>query len=131
MNNQKQELHNPIDSPLLHRECIRALASHRLSAPTNQELLQQVVGPGGTPSGYLYGCFTVSLGVRAALQFIGSRTDGFSSILDFGCGSGRVIRWFLDLLPNARLHGSDISESTISWCRENLEFGTFRSEEHT
>lgn len=48
------------------------------------------------------------------------------SLLDFGCGCGRVIR---HLQPYARmgttLWGSDVDEDAIRWCRENLTFARF------
>lgn len=41
-------------------------------------------------------------------------------VLDFGCGSGRVLRHFLDEARVAELHGSDIDAASIEWLRENL-----------
>jgi SAM-dependent methyltransferase len=41
-------------------------------------------------------------------------------ILDFGCGSGRVIRRFLDVADVAELHGCDIDASCIEWVKSNL-----------
>jgi ubiquinone/menaquinone biosynthesis C-methylase UbiE len=40
--------------------------------------------------------------------------------LDFGCGSGRLLRQFLDEARVAELHGSDISEEMVAWVRGNL-----------
>ncbi|MCI0442759.1 class I SAM-dependent methyltransferase [bacterium] len=48
----------------------------------------------------------------------------FSSILDFGCGCGRVIRWMKNL-THAELYGSDFNPSFIRWCRKNLKFANF------
>jgi SAM-dependent methyltransferase len=45
------------------------------------------------------------------------------SILDFGCGCGRVTRWW-GSLPG-EIHGSDFNPTLVRWCRENLPFGTF------
>ena len=45
------------------------------------------------------------------------------SILDFGCGCGRVVRWWRDL--PAEIHGSDFNPTLVRWCRENLPFGVF------
>jgi SAM-dependent methyltransferase len=41
-------------------------------------------------------------------------------VLDFGCGSGRVLRHFLDEAQVAELHGSDIDAASIEWLRQNL-----------
>jgi SAM-dependent methyltransferase len=41
-------------------------------------------------------------------------------ILDFGCGSGRVLRHFLEEAEVAEFHGSDIDAGSIAWLQENL-----------
>ena len=98
-------------------------------APRESSLLQQVVGAGGTPEGYLYGGFTTSVGLRGILMLIGRNITEFSKILDFGCGSARVVRWFRDLLP-AALHGTDISEEAIQWSKENVSQIQFATNNH-
>ena len=45
------------------------------------------------------------------------------SVLDFGCGCGRVTRWWSDF--HGRVAGSDVSRSAIEWCRTNLPFARF------
>lgn len=46
------------------------------------------------------------------------------TILDFGCGCGRVIRHFLPV-TEAQLHGCDYNKSLIRWCQKKLTFGRF------
>ena len=41
-------------------------------------------------------------------------------VLDFGCGSGRLLRQFLDEARLAEFHGSDIDEEMVSWVRKHL-----------
>ncbi len=41
-------------------------------------------------------------------------------VLDFGCGSGRLLRQFLDEARLAEFHGSDIDEEMVAWVREHL-----------
>ena len=41
-------------------------------------------------------------------------------VLDFGCGSGRLLRQFLDEARLAEFHGSDIDEEMVTWVRKNL-----------
>lgn len=48
----------------------------------------------------------------------------FKSILDFGCGCGRLIRHFRSL-TDAELHGCDYDEKLIKWCSRKLPFAEF------
>lgn len=45
------------------------------------------------------------------------------SVLDFGCGCGRVTRWWSDFAGTVA--GSDVSGPAIEWCRANLPFARF------
>jgi SAM-dependent methyltransferase len=45
------------------------------------------------------------------------------SVLDFGCGCGRVTRWWSDF--PGRVSGSDVSRPAVDWCRANLPFARF------
>jgi SAM-dependent methyltransferase len=62
---------------------------------------------------------------RAAYDAITAHVplDGNESILDFGCGCGRVTRYWADF--NGSVAGSDVSSKAIDWCRENLGFASF------
>lgn len=42
-------------------------------------------------------------------------------VLDFGCGSGRVLRWLLDTADGAELYGCDIDAPCVAWTAENLQ----------
>lgn len=54
---------------------------------------------------------------------IGARTlDSFESILDFGCGCGRMLLWMEKLARTCALHGTDIDPEAIDWCREHLPY---------
>jgi SAM-dependent methyltransferase len=46
-------------------------------------------------------------------------------VLDFGCGWGRIIRFFLKDIDSSRLHGIDVSDKMIAFCRQEFRWGTF------
>jgi SAM-dependent methyltransferase len=58
---------------------------------------------------------------RNGVDLAGSR-----SILDFGCGCGRVIRHWPPV-TRAELHGCDYNPKLVRWCRESLPFGEFKA----
>jgi SAM-dependent methyltransferase len=56
----------------------------------------------------------------------GARPADLQSVLDFGCGCGRVIRYWRSLTP-AQLYGTDCNPRLVDWCRRNLPFAKFQS----
>ena len=48
----------------------------------------------------------------------------FGSVLDFGCGCGRVLRHLSDF-TETQLHGTDISRKGIAWADRHLNFAEF------
>jgi SAM-dependent methyltransferase len=49
------------------------------------------------------------------LGTLGRSLDQFGSVLDFGCGSGRVLPWIAKLSPPARGTGCDVDPVAIAW----------------
>jgi len=72
----------------------------------------------------------VSQGKAAAGEFLAlAREHGVAlhadqTVLEFGCGSGRVARWWLEGAA-ARFHGCDINPRLVAWCEAKLA-GEFR-----
>lgn len=64
---------------------------------------------------------------RAAYDAIAAHVplEGVQAILDFGCGCGRVTRYFHGFA--GEVAGSDVSAQAIAWCRDNLRFGRFEA----
>ena len=48
------------------------------------------------------------------------------SILDWGCGPGRVTRHLPTVFPGADVHGADYNPAYVRWCAANLPTATFR-----
>ncbi len=64
--------------------------------------------------------------IRQTLRKCGLEVNTFHTILDFGCGCGRVIRYWSPLTSSA-LHGADQNPDLIEWCRRHLPFAKFQS----
>jgi len=50
--------------------------------------------------------------------------NDFTSILDWGCGCGRIAKYFTDI-PEINFTGADIDSDNIAWCKEHLQNGNF------
>ena len=86
-----------------------------MNVPLPGEELQLGVGPETGPE-YLRVGRVVK---EAVLEKTGVPPTG--SVLDIGCGSGRMARHFLDHIePPGRYVGMDIQKSFIEWCNEHL-----------
>ena len=47
------------------------------------------------------------------------------TVLDWGCGHGRLTRHFIRNWPKSRIVGLDIDHENIAWCQKNLSGGEF------
>jgi SAM-dependent methyltransferase len=109
---------------ILSSEILRSLNYYPFRiGPQDSALLRQAGA--GSLEGYLYGGFTVAVGIRALFQLVGGGRVQFRNILDFGCGSGRVIRWLADPDQKPHLYGIDINNSAIAWCASNIPYAEF------
>jgi SAM-dependent methyltransferase len=64
---------------------------------------------------------------RAAYDAIAAHVplNELDSVLDFGCGCGRVTRYWNTF--GGSITGSDVSRKAVDWCRANLTFARFES----
>jgi SAM-dependent methyltransferase len=63
-------------------------------------------------------------GGRLGYETVRSHVPGEpESVLDFGCGCGRVTRWWSEF--HGQVTGSDVSAPAVAWCRDNLPFARF------
>ncbi len=63
--------------------------------------------------------------IKALLARNKADIHSFNSVLDFGCGCGRIIRHFLPYSNTIHIHGSDYNQELIGWCAVNLPFAKF------
>jgi SAM-dependent methyltransferase len=89
------------------------------------EMLALVTGNYSIPN-YLEGTRRVSGLITRTLEANGIEIGSLREILDFGCGSGRVIRRWKDL-SGVRLFGVDYNPYLVEWCRTTLPFASFQS----
>lgn len=54
----------------------------------------------------------------------GLQLDG-ASVLDFGCGCGRILRYFARYAGTCRFVGVDVDPTPLEWCRRELDFAEF------
>ena len=67
------------------------------------------------------------LAAQSIIEVLGQNgldLDQFDSMLDFGCGCGRVVRQW-HALASVNIYGTDYNRTPIDWCRHNLDFARF------
>jgi SAM-dependent methyltransferase len=77
-------------------------------------------GYGGSPEEYLHGGRSHTAMMRDIMKKSGFPLEPGQRILDFGCASGRMIRFLDDLARGGEVWGADINEAHIYWCQQNL-----------
>ena len=80
----------------------------------------------GTPSAawYLASGEAATASIRAVLAARDVEVERLSSVLDFGCGCGRVLRHWRGL-PR-RISGTDYNPALVGWCARHLAFAEFQ-----
>jgi cyclopropane fatty-acyl-phospholipid synthase-like methyltransferase len=89
------------------------------------EMMFRVSG-GRNPDVFLESGRTTLEDYQKALQHIGMKIDEFATILDFGCGCGRVLRWLAEVVPAERLFGTDFDKVAVEWLQGNFNETTCR-----
>jgi SAM-dependent methyltransferase len=69
---------------------------------------------------YQLGGLFMAQGISTFLRRNGTPVESYKAILDFGCGCGRILRWWAALRDQTEIWGSDYNEELISWCQNNL-----------
>ena len=68
---------------------------------------------------------------EAVLNRNGYSLRQFSSILDFGCGHGRLTQYLFDIAPQARVFGCDVRNDLVAECRRKYPNGGFITNDPT
>lgn len=75
---------------------------------------------------FLKGGSLAAASITEAMRRNGVAIEQLDSILDFGCGCGRVLRHWHSL-PHTRVSGVDYNAALVEWCRGNLPFAEVRT----
>jgi SAM-dependent methyltransferase len=103
---------------------------HRLPHPTDPPVPnpERMLRVGGHDTAREF--LNVGVQVFGALRDTLRETTGkdfsdFPRILDWGCGCGRLSRYFADL--PVQVTGGDVDEDNVKWCSAHLKFGRFET----
>lgn len=80
-----------------------------------------VDGRSGDAERFLWVGDQLAASIRTAVAEAGNPLESLGSILDFGCGCGRVARHWASL-EGPTVHGCDYNPELVGWCRQNLSF---------
>jgi SAM-dependent methyltransferase len=98
---------------------------HAASIPLPPEALRHRVHGAADAESFLEVGRQCAQDIVAGLARIDRRLDTFESVLDFGCGCGRVLRWLLPELASACVFGTDIDRQAAAWCAANMPGASF------
>ena len=86
-----------------------------------EELISRVAGGPDLASFFWSGQQSVC-DLERTLAIAGRSLDSFESILDFGCGCGRMLLWMEEIGRSRMLYGTDIDPDAIAWCRTHIPY---------
>ncbi len=108
-----------LESPREHRPLT---GEDGLPVPT-PEMVGLVAGWIRPDEFYRYGSYAATW-ISEMLARNDVNPQSLGTVLDFGCGCGRVIRHW-PRFTRAKLYGSDYNPRLVEWCAANLPFGRF------
>jgi SAM-dependent methyltransferase len=100
--------------------------AHALAVPPAR--LRVLVAGNADVSTFLTTGEVQALYLRELLAQTQRPLESLDAMLDFGCGCGRIARWFSDA-TNTQLHGCDYNDELVRWCSEHLPFMHARANE--
>jgi SAM-dependent methyltransferase len=60
--------------------------------------------------------------LRDLLAEVGRPLNRMDAVLEFGCGCGRMTRWWAGESPRPQIDACDYNGELVGWCQENLPF---------
>lgn len=69
---------------------------------------------------FLHGGEVSASGLRAIMEEYGISLQHSVSVMDWGCATGRVLRWFAREAQDVEFWGVDQDEAALMWAKENL-----------
>jgi SAM-dependent methyltransferase len=106
---------NGINGQLVHAEPLTAAG-----LPLPPARMIAAVAGSADVRWYMASGYLASEDIRVVLAEVNTSIEDFDKVLDFGCGVGRVIRYWRGTGPS--IHGTDYNSTLIDWDRENLPF---------
>jgi SAM-dependent methyltransferase len=92
-------------------------AATRADPVPPRRLRARAGAPGATE--YADGGRVAAAELAVGLDAAGRSPAELCAVLDFGCGAGRVLPHFSELVPGARLVGCDVDQAAIEWARRH------------
>jgi len=118
---------DPIDSPMRYERNQERYRGAANDLPIPPARLNELVSGTRDVSWYVAAGRMGFDAILACLARNGVELAELRKVLDFGCGSGRVIRYWKGRGP--QLFGSDYNPELVEWCRGNLAFAEFATNE--
>jgi Methyltransferase domain len=100
----------------------------RIPIPTD-DLIYLVIGSGNNIPHFLATGGADLKSIKTLLDEAKFELKSGSRILDLGCGCGRVARHWERHADDIDLFGCDINDQLVTWCKENIPFGSFTRSE--
>ena len=92
--------------------------------PLPEAARRQRIGDASEEAFHVAGATAYMKMERALRQRFGKGYEGFPSILDWGCGCGRVLRHFV-ARGKAQITGMEIDRDNLQWCTEHYRWAHF------
>lgn len=103
----------------LQNRRLRSLARERLAIPPGR-LIYSVCGTRSVQH-FLASGSTSAESIRGALIRVDRPVERLSSVLDMGCGCGRVLRQWHDV-HGPLIHGTDYNPAGVNWVQQHLPY---------